>query len=126
HAGRCSFVSGRPGDDGAPLPGFLGLRARGPAGTGTALSPRFPGATGMRTRFEAPDMSRNWRHVYVVEGRNHWRSCANTSNAAQDLVLTYDFALCREIRAGGGQAFYADYLVTPEVMEANNHVAYDF
>jgi hypothetical protein len=80
----------------------------------------------MKMRFEAPDMSRNWRHVYVVEARNHWRTCAGAFDAAQDLVLTYDFALCREIRAADGQAFYVDYLIGPEVMEANNYLTYEF
>jgi hypothetical protein len=80
----------------------------------------------MSVRFTGPDTTRAYRHVYVVESRAWWRSAKPEFDAASDLVLTYDFGLCREIRAAGGLAFYVDYLVEPEVMNANNHLTYQF
>jgi hypothetical protein len=80
----------------------------------------------MNERFEAPDTAAVYRHIYIVESRDWWREARLEFDPVKDLILTYDFALRREIRAVGGRAYYADYLVAPDVMEANNHLTYEF
>lgn len=44
----------------------------------------------------------------------------------QDLVLTYDFALKREVETMGGKACYVDHIVDPREMQQNNFLAYEF
>ena len=42
------------------------------------------------------------------------------------MVLTYDFALKREVELKGGDAYYIDHLVDKQVMQENNFLAYKF
>jgi hypothetical protein len=77
-------------------------------------------------KFQAPSLESQYRHVYVVESRDWWNASGRAFDPSLDLVLTYDFGLCHEIRRAGGRAFYADYLLAPEVMQVNNFLTYDF
>jgi hypothetical protein len=77
-------------------------------------------------RFESPDPQVAYRHIYVVESRNWWHANSPDFDPTRDLVLTYDFGLCRQIREAGGRVYYVDYLVAPEVMQANNYLTYEF
>ena len=80
----------------------------------------------MSSNFEKLDVTRAWRHVYVLESRQWWTQCASQLDARQDLVLTYDFGLRREARTRGATALYVDHLVEPERMERNNYLTYEF
>lgn len=80
----------------------------------------------MSATFVTIDRSRRYRRVYIVESRAWWAGCQGEYDADHDLVLTFDFGLRRAIEASGGRSFYVDYLVAPEVMEANNHLTYEF
>jgi hypothetical protein len=45
---------------------------------------------------------------------------------ALDVVLTYDFALRKQIEEVGGTVFYVDHLCEPSFMQKNNFLIYDF
>jgi hypothetical protein len=80
----------------------------------------------MTANFETLDVSRTWRHIYLLESRQWWPRCATELDPAQDLVLTYDFGLRHEAHRRGAAALYVDHLVDPARMERNNLLTYDF
>lgn len=67
-----------------------------------------------------------YRNVLIIESREWWDSCKDTFDPKQDLVLTYDFALKREVTLLGGAVSYIDHLVDKEIMQKNNFLAYKF
>lgn len=69
---------------------------------------------------------RNYRYVFLVQNRNFWRKTPYSFDKEQDLVLTFDFALVREVTAQGGTAAYLDHLVETETMERYNYETYHF
>lgn len=71
-------------------------------------------------------LKRPYRRVFILDDRNWFESCRAQYDPKQDLVLTYDFGLKREIEAAGGVALYVDHLVDPAVMHANNFRVYEF
>lgn len=74
-----------------------------------------------------PPVIRNrYRHILILESRNWWPTCRDTFDPLQDLVLTYDLGLQREVSRLGGQAYYVDHLVEAEVMQKNNVLIYEF
>lgn len=70
--------------------------------------------------------SKKYRNIYILESRNYWSHCAEAFVPDQDLVLTFDFGLKREIEGLGGTAFYVDSLCSPEEMQKNNFLASEF
>ncbi|HEY6925283.1 MAG TPA: hypothetical protein VI653_17540 [Steroidobacteraceae bacterium] len=80
----------------------------------------------MSTNFFALDVTRAYRHVYLLESRQWWPQLQEQFDPAQDLVLTYDFGLRNEIQRRGGVALYVDHLVDPARMERNNFLTYEF
>lgn len=72
------------------------------------------------------DTKRKYRNVLILESRAWWASCRDQFDPAQDLVLTYDFALKKEVDLLGGVAFYIDHLVDKQRMQENNFLAYKF
>jgi hypothetical protein len=78
------------------------------------------------TAGHAPDASRRYRHVLIVESRGEWPACRENFDPALDVVLTYDFGLHHAVRATGGNAFYVDNLVDPARMEESNFRVYEF
>jgi len=71
-------------------------------------------------------MKSAYRHIYMVQDRNHWESCRALHDPAKDLVLTFDFGLRRVVRASGGDAEYADHLADCRRLEKSNFDAYRF
>lgn len=67
-----------------------------------------------------------YRHILILESRAWWGSCREQFEPSSDLVLTYDFALKREVELMGGQALYIDHLVDQQVMQENNFLIYRF
>jgi hypothetical protein len=67
-----------------------------------------------------------FRHILIVESRTTWLAFQAFFDPLQDLVLTYDFALRRQIEGEGGMALYVDHLADPSFMQANNFLAYHF
>src|SRR5215472_12099177 len=80
----------------------------------------------MSTNFTLLDVTRAYRHVYLLESRQWWPQFQEQFDPAQDLVLTYDFGLRHEIQRRGGVASYVDHLVDPRRMERNNFLTYEF
>lgn len=68
----------------------------------------------------------NFRNIYIVESRVSWPAFNENFDPLQDLVLTYDFALRKQIEDLGGAAFYVDNLCDPKLMQENNFLIYDF
>jgi len=62
----------------------------------------------------------------VLDSRAWFEGCRSKFDPKLDLVLTYDFALKREVEASGGTARYVDHLLDPREMQKHNFVAYDF
>ena len=69
---------------------------------------------------------KKYRNIYILESRNYWSHCAEAFVPDQDLVLTFDFGLKREIEGLGGTAFYVDSLCSPDEMQKNNFLASEF
>jgi hypothetical protein len=67
-----------------------------------------------------------YRHLFLVQNRLYWRSCPFAYDRDQDLVLTYDYGVYREISTSGGDVAFLDHLTDPEVMEKYNFETYDF
>lgn len=67
-----------------------------------------------------------YRKVLILESRAWWGSCKNQFDFERDVVLTYDFALKKEVEILGGEAYYIDHLVDKELMQENNFLAYKF
>lgn len=61
-----------------------------------------------------------------MESRESWPAFLATFDSAVDVVLTYDFALRKQIEEVGGTAFYVDHLCEPLLMQENNFLTYDF
>lgn len=72
------------------------------------------------------DVETKFRNVLILESRNWFSGCGDIYDPAKDLVLTYDFALKREVEAAGGTAAYLDCLVDPAIMQENNFRAYEY
>jgi hypothetical protein len=67
-----------------------------------------------------------FRHILIVESRTSWPAFKALFDPSQDLVLTYDFALRRQVEEAGGTAFYLDHLAEPSFMQENNFLMYRF
>jgi hypothetical protein len=80
----------------------------------------------MTPNFQTLDVTRNWRHIYLLESRQWWSQCTSQLDPEHDLVLTYDFGLRREALDRGAVALYVDHLVDPARMERNNLLTYEF
>ena len=72
------------------------------------------------------DQGRVYRYVLILESRNWWGNCRDHFDPANDLVLTYDLGLQREVESLGGQALYIDHLIDPQVMQEYNFRTYQF
>jgi hypothetical protein len=78
----------------------------------------------LRKNICLPD--RPYRHVFLVQNRDYWQACPYNYDAKVDLVLTFDFALVRQITLQGGTAAFLDHLVDNAIMERYNFETYDF
>lgn len=67
-----------------------------------------------------------FRNVFIVESRSGWATFQAHFDLEQDLLLTYDFALCKQIEERGGKAFYVDRLCEQASMQENNFLMYQF
>jgi hypothetical protein len=67
-----------------------------------------------------------FRHVFIVESRSSWLNFQELFDPANDLVLTYDFGLLKQIKESGGMAQYVDHLAEQSFMQANNFLMYEF
>lgn len=67
-----------------------------------------------------------FRHVFILESRAWWPVSEFDYDPAQDLVLTYDFGLRRDVEALGGAVHYVDHLCEQSVMQENNFRMYQF
>lgn len=68
----------------------------------------------------------HFRNILIVESRASWSAFLAAFDPALDVVLTYDFALRKQIEEVGGIAFYVDHLCEPSFMQENNFLTYDF
>jgi hypothetical protein len=64
--------------------------------------------------------------IFIVESRALWSSSRADYNIENDLVLTFDFALKKEIEAMHGHSFYIDCICEPIEMQKNNFLAATF
>jgi len=71
-------------------------------------------------------IGKEYRKIFIVESRAWWPNCRDCFDPSADLVLTYDFGLRREVEALGGIALFIDHLVSPECMQQNNFLVYEF
>jgi hypothetical protein len=69
---------------------------------------------------------KKYRNIFILESRDWWVSCRDRFDPATDLVLTYDFALRKDVEGLGGIALYLDHLVDPECMRRNNFLVYEY
>ncbi|SNZ20146.1 hypothetical protein [Cohaesibacter gelatinilyticus] len=67
-----------------------------------------------------------YRHVYLVDSRARWSEASAQYDATQDLVLTYDLGLYKEIGQQEGVVHFIDYMCHRSVMEENNFRMYNF
>ena len=67
-----------------------------------------------------------FRNVFIVESRDGWSTVQPDYDPANDLVLTYDFALRRYVEELGGTAYYVDHLCEQSLMQENNFLMYQF
>lgn len=67
-----------------------------------------------------------FRNIFILESRAWWPAILAEYDPALDLVLTFDFALRREVEALGGTARYVDHLCKQSDMQANNFRMYEF
>lgn len=65
-----------------------------------------------------------YRTVFIVDERG--ARPQDAYDPSRDLVLTFDFALFREIRNRGGAAQYVDHLCESDAMQADNFRVYEF
>jgi hypothetical protein len=70
--------------------------------------------------------SSSFRNILIVESRGSWEGFQACFDPTQDLVLTYDFALRKQVEEVGGTVFYVDHLCDPSFMQENNFLTYDF
>jgi hypothetical protein len=69
---------------------------------------------------------RTYRHIFIVQNRNSWRTCPYDYEPSTDVIFTFDFGLYREIKLRGGDVFYIDHIVNSEKMEEHNYETYRF
>jgi hypothetical protein len=69
---------------------------------------------------------RPFRHIFLVQNRDFWSTCPFTYDKEQDLVLTFDFAVVREVSLQGGTVAYLDHMVKSDLIERYNHETYRF
>ncbi|MDP3651343.1 MAG: hypothetical protein Q8R67_06640 [Rhodoferax sp.] len=67
-----------------------------------------------------------YRNILILQSRNCWDVYLNKYDVNQDVVLTFDFGLKREIESLGGTVFYIDHLCAQTEMQENNFLAADF
>lgn len=67
-----------------------------------------------------------FRNIFIVESRAAWSDFSPLFDSAQDLLLTYDFALRKQVEESGGAAFYVDHLCDQSFMQENNFQMYQF
>jgi len=67
-----------------------------------------------------------FRNIFIIKSRAAWPAFQALFDPAQDLVLTYDFALRKQIEDRGGVAFYVDHLGEQLFMQENNFLMYQF
>ena len=67
-----------------------------------------------------------FRNIFIVESRAAWSDFILLFDPAQDLLLTYDFALRKQVEESGGAAFYVDHLCDQSFMQENNFLMYQF
>lgn len=77
-------------------------------------------------RRPAPSLRAEYRRIFILDSRDWFASCRDKYDPATDLLLTYDFALKREVSEMGGTAWYVDHLVDAAVMQQNNFIIYKF
>jgi hypothetical protein len=68
----------------------------------------------------------HFRNILIVESRESWPAFLASFDPTLDVVLTYDFALRKQIEEFGGTALYVDHLCEPSFMQENNFLTYDF
>jgi len=67
-----------------------------------------------------------YRNLYLVQNRAYWHACPFSYDPKQDLVLTYDFGVFKEVSKIEGHVAFLDHLVDADVMEKYNYETYDF
>lgn len=67
-----------------------------------------------------------FRHAFIIEARPSWCAAGDLYDPKQDLVLTHDYGLKREIEALGGTVRYLDHLCDQTTMQAHNFEVYRF
>jgi hypothetical protein len=72
------------------------------------------------------EVGSKYRNIFVVESRSSWAAFQAIFDPELDLVLTYDFALRKQIEEVGGTVFYVDHLCEPSFMQENNFLTYNF
>lgn len=65
-------------------------------------------------------LGRAYRNLFILDSRLWWEGCKDQYDPDQDVVLTYDLALNRQLVALGGSVYYLDHLVDKDSMQANN------
>lgn len=68
----------------------------------------------------------NYRNIFIVDSILWWEEVQARYDISLDLILTYDLGLHKKITALGGQVFYIDHLVDPQIMQKNNFLIYKF
>ncbi|WP_345993685.1 hypothetical protein [Sulfurimonas sp. HSL-1716] len=71
-------------------------------------------------------MKNKFRKIYVIDSFYYFHSISDQYQLKDDLVLTYDLRLKKEIESIGGSAFYIDHLSDSDTMEMNNMIVYKF
>lgn len=77
-------------------------------------------------RGAAPRLASQYRRVFIVDSRQRFSASRDQWDPALDLVLTYDYAVRREVAAAGGDVAYLDHLVDAREMQHHNFACYDF
>lgn len=65
----------------------------------------------------------NYNNIFIIESRDLWSDGEFDFNAENDLILTFDFALKKEIESLHGNSFYIDSICEPAEMQKNNFLA---
>lgn len=68
----------------------------------------------------------NYKNIFIIESRNLWSDGEFDFNAENDLILTFDFALKKEIESLKGNSLYIDSFCDPSEMQKNNFLASTF